>query len=152
MSEEIEKIPDPEIDNTVTEILPLPLAIEQLAPNCIWSLTGDTLEGLEWNDDINLRPSDQDIIAKAQELKAQKPMKRLRQLRDYRLKEVDWVTLRAIRTGEPIPEEWKGYMQALADITETSEPQLVGGQLVGVEWPERPDGIPAGQPPGLIYR
>jgi hypothetical protein len=153
---EIDDYQDPETVDPgegLDEILPLPFAIEKLAPGKVWALEGDSLEGLVWYDDINDKPSDEDIIAKAKEIKAKGPMVRLRQLRDVRLKEVDWVTLRSVRTGEPIPDEWQEYMQALADITETSpNPKFSAGELINVEWPERPDGLPAGLLPGELYR
>lgn len=126
------------------ELLPLPLAIRELAPTSRWSLVGEELTGLVWEDDPTTRPSDEDIIAKAREIKAQAPLALLRRQRDARMREVDWVTLRAVRTGEAIPQEWKDYMQALADITETATPSIVAGVLVGVTWPTRPDGKPAG--------
>lgn len=138
-----------EFDNK--EQLPIAMAIQKLAPNTVWSITGDDYDSLIWESNINDKPSKQAVIEKAREIKANIPMKVLRRQRDARLREVDWVTLRAIRTGEPIPKEWKQYMQALADITETANPILSGGVLSGVEWPQRPDGIPAGLAPGEIY-
>lgn len=132
----------------IKRILPLPQAISTLSPGRAWSLTGDNVSGLNWQDDPAFRPSDAAIIEKAEEIFAQLPFKILRKQRDARMREVDWVTLRSMRTGDPIPNEWKEYMQSLADITETSEPKLVNGLLIGVNWPNRPDGKPAGQPPG----
>lgn len=125
-------------------ILPLIEAIKVLAPNCRWSLEGYDISGLRWEDDPSKRPNDEDIVSKAKEILAEIPMRRLRKERDARMREVDWVTLRAMRTGEPIPQEWQDYMQALADITETADPKLVEGVLIGVDWPVRPDGEPAG--------
>ena len=134
-----------DVPNPGNQFLPVHEALRLLAPNAIWSLEGDDLENLRWESDPSERPHNDEIIAKAQELKAAAPMRMLRRMRDARMKEVDWVTLRAVRTGMPIPMEWQQYMQALADITTTSEPMIVGGQLVNVEWPVRPDGVIAGQ-------
>ena len=135
---------DPVVDNRVTEILPIPQAIKDLAPNCRWSMQGYDVSGIIWEDDLSLRPSDDAILARAKEILAGAPLRVLRRQRDARMREVDWVTLRSMRTGEPIPQEWQDYMQALADITKTQTPKLVQGELVGVEWPVRPDGQPAG--------
>lgn len=126
-------------------ILPLAEALYLLAPNTIWSLEGDDISNLVWESDPSARPSNEAILAKAEEIINEAPMRALRRTRDARLRETDWVTLRAVRTGEPIPQEWQAYMQALADITDTAQPMLVGGELVNVNWPERPDGQPAGQ-------
>ena len=45
----------------------------------------------------------------------------LRQERNRRLTECDWVTLKAYSTGTPVPEEWVTYMQALRDLPSTTE-------------------------------
>lgn len=155
MAEEYEVIPDPEFIDDVGEeldILPLPLAIERLAPGCNWYIRGDSIDGFVWEDDPNKRPQDEDIVSLAREIKAERPMKRLRKERDWRLNEVNWVILRSVRTGEPIPDEWKEYMQTLADLPENCTPRLSNGQLMGVTWPERPDGEPAGVGPGERYK
>jgi len=127
------------------KILPIAEALYLLAPNTNWSVEGDDVDGIKWESDPSLRPTNEAVLAKAQELIDAAPMQAVRRVRDARLREVDWVTLRAMRTGEPIPQEWKDYMQALADITKNSSPRLVSGELFGVTWPVRPDGIAAGQ-------
>ena len=40
----------------------------------------------------------------------------VRKERDTLMQQSDWVTLKSIRTGQEIPQHWKDYMQALADI------------------------------------
>ena len=126
-------------------ILPIAAALSVMCPNNRWSIEGDDLSKLVWNDVPEDRPTDEAIAAKAQELLDAAPLRRLRQLRDERMREVDWVTLKAVRTGEPVPQEWKDYMQALADITDQiGNATLVGREILGVTWPERPDGKPAG--------
>ena len=122
----------------------LPRAVSELAPNCKWSLVGYSYDGLTWEDDLGKKPSKEAVEQKAKEIYEQRPWDMLRRQRDNRMKEVDWVTLRSMRTGEPISDEWKKYMQDLADITSTSTPIIVDGELFGVTWPERPDGKPAG--------
>jgi hypothetical protein len=125
--------------------LPISAALTVLCPNNRWRIEADDISKLTWDDTPEDRPTDEAIIAKAQELLAAAPLRRLRQLRDERMREVDWVTLRAARTGEPIPQDWKDYMQALADITDQADNATISGrQIFGVTWPERPDGKPAG--------
>jgi hypothetical protein len=125
--------------------LPVSMALSVMCPNNRWSIESDDLSKLVWDDDPAARPTNEAILAKAQELVDAAPLRRLRQLRDERLREVDWVTLRAMRTGEPIPQEWKDYMQALADITDqVGNATLSGREIFGINWPERPDGKPAG--------
>ena len=125
--------------------LPIATALGILCPNNKWSIESDDLSTLVWDNAPEDRPTDEEITAKAQELLDAAPLRRLRQLRDERLREVDWVTLRAMRTGEPIPQEWRDYMQALADITDqVGNATLSGREIFGITWPERPDGNPAG--------
>ena len=63
----------------------------------------------------------------------------LREERDFRLAETDWVVTKSTETGEPIPAEWSTYRQALRDLPELSEPELnENRQLSNITWPERP--------------
>jgi hypothetical protein len=69
------------------------------------------------------------------------PMILLRKERTRRLAECDWVTLRAVSTGAPIPEDWATYMQALRNLPDVSTPQLnsVGKlDMESVNWPAPP--------------
>ena len=50
-----------------------------------------------------------------------KLLRRLRQERNKRLVECDWVAIRAFTTDTPVPEEWKTYMQALRDLPANTE-------------------------------
>lgn len=122
------------------ENLPLAQALYILRPNCVWSMEGDSYEGISWQDDPAQKPTKDEVIAKAREILAELPYRRLRAERDLRMKAVDWVTLRSVRTGEPISQEWRAYMQALADITETQTPVLGPDRVLLVTWPIRPDG------------
>ena len=45
----------------------------------------------------------------------------LRQERNRRLAEVDWVAIRAYTTGTPVSEEWVTYMQTLRDLPSVTE-------------------------------
>jgi hypothetical protein len=67
------------------------------------------------------KPSKEAFDAKLQELIDAQPWKELRQERDKRLAECDWVTLKAYSTETPVPEEWKVYMQALRDLPSVTE-------------------------------
>ena len=64
-------------------------------------------------------------------------MKALRFERDKRLKEYDWMTLRAASGGVPLTDEWKAYLQELG-ICRDETPQISNGSLVGITWPTIP--------------
>lgn len=67
------------------------------------------------------KPSKEEFEAKLQELIDAQPLEELRQERNKRLAECDWVTLKAYSTDTPVPEEWKVYMQALRDLPANTE-------------------------------
>ena len=61
--------------------------------------------------------------------------KELRQERNTRLAEVDWVVIRAFSMNTPVTDEWKTYMQALRDLPSTTE------DPANPVWPVRPDEV-----------
>jgi uncharacterized small protein (DUF1192 family) len=46
-------------------------ALITLRPNAQWSLLGNTYDGLEWVDEIQTKPSEDEISQKIEELKAE---------------------------------------------------------------------------------
>ena len=81
------------------------------------------------------KPPKEEFEAKLQELIDAQPWKELRQERNRRLAECDWVVIRATSTDTPVPEEGKGYMQALRDLPSTTE------DPTNPVWPVRPDEV-----------
>ena len=67
------------------------------------------------------KPSKEEFELKFQEIMREYCFKELRQERNRRLAEVDWVTLKAYSTGTPVSEEWVTYMQALRDLPSVTE-------------------------------
>ena len=59
-------------------------------------------------------------------------LNKVRAERDDRLRECDWVAVRAADTGTAMPTEWATYRQALRDITNTAT------SLDDVVWPTKP--------------
>ena len=55
----------------------------------------------------------------------------IRSDRDNRLKDTDWVSIRAADTATPMSAEWAAYRQALRDITTQSDP-------FNITWPTKP--------------
>jgi len=57
--------------------------------------------------------------------------------RDRRLAETDWVVARAYERGEPVPEAWRAYRQALQDLpAQLTDEQVLSGEI---PWPEPPE-------------
>ena len=55
----------------------------------------------------------------------------IRSDRDNRLKDTDWVSIRAADTATPMSAEWASYRQALRDITTQTDP-------FSITWPTKP--------------
>ena len=84
---------------------------------------GDTWESIRLPEGYE-KPSKEVFEAKLQELINAQPWKKLREERNKRLTECDWVTLRSVATDTSIPDEWKVYMQALRDLpANTTDPE-----------------------------
>ena len=81
---------------------------------------GSTYESVVFPEGYE-KPPKEEFEAKLQELIDAQPLKELRQERNKRLAECDWVVIRATSTDTPVPEEWKTYMQALRDLPSVTE-------------------------------
>lgn len=56
----------------------------------------------------------------------------IRLKRDELLKSTDWIVIKHVDLGQPVPQEWSDYRQALRDITEQANfPD-------NVQWPTKP--------------
>ena len=112
-------------------------AIAALRPGEAWSLAGDELT---WHENTT-PPSEEEMLAKLNELIDAEPQRLLRIERDRRLAEVDWVVVRSIAQGTEIPQNYKDYMQALRDLPTHATPKIKENDLMGdldltsVTWP-----------------
>ena len=90
-----------------------------------WSFPNGPIEyeNMVWHDEEIPKPDEESVAKVYEELLREHPWKELRQERNRRLAECDWVVIRATSTDTPIPDEWKTYMQALRDLpTATEDP------------------------------
>ena len=116
-------------------------ALSELKPNAEWTLRGDTYADLEWLDKNQTKPTEEEVNAKIAELEAAEPMKLLREERNRRLAECDWVVTKATELGKTVSENWVGYRQSLRDLPTSASPKLNSiGQLdlTSVSWPTKP--------------
>lgn len=98
-------------------------ALTHLHPTKQWRVRNNTYDGIIWPEDLSERPSREQVENKLQELIDAQPWKELRQERNRRLTECDWVTIRAYSSGTDVHEEWKTYLQALRDLpANTTDP------------------------------
>ena len=118
-------------------------AIIELKPNAVWTLRGDTYDGLEWLDKNQTKPTEEEVNAKISELEKNEPHRLLREERNKRLAECDWVVTKYAEYGYNIPKEWRTYRQALRDLPSISyRPELdeFGNlKMDSVAWPTPPE-------------
>ena len=117
-------------------------ALKALRPNAQWTLGGDSYDNLKWLDKSQTKPTEDEVNAKIAELKAEEPFKLLRQERNRRLAECDWVVTKYAEYGYNIPKEWRTYRQALRDLPSISyRPEMDGDVLKmdSVAWPTPPE-------------
>ena len=70
------------------------------------------------------------------ELRAAYPMRLLREERNQKLAETDWMSFSDSPT---MTDEWKTYRQTLRDLPSTASPTLdEEGNLTNVTWPTKP--------------
>jgi len=112
-------------------------ALLTLRPGASWSLNGETYEGLEWLDENQTKPTEEEITQELENLRAAEPMRRLRVERDRLIAETDWWVL----PDRTPTSEQLAYRQALRDLPSTAAPVLdfttrLG--ISGVTWPVKP--------------
>jgi len=104
-------------------------------------ISGDlSYENIVWNKQIytGTIPTKTEVETKAQALLDGEAMRRLREHRDNLLKETDWVVTKANETGVAESEAWKTYRQKLRDLPASSNPELDGGFIKNVTFPNKP--------------
>ena len=122
---------------TITEALTL------LKPQARWVCRGDTYAGLEWLDKSQTKPTEDEINAKIAELEAAEPFRLLREERNRRLAECDWIVTKNAEYGQNISKEWRAYRQALRDLPSISyRPEIDEYgylKMDSVAWPTPPE-------------
>jgi hypothetical protein len=111
--------------------------------NAVRELVGGALSGPTLGpvsefifNDGQIPPTEEEIQKKLQELQNAEPMRRLREERNRRLMETDYLALKDVfmTTDEEL------YRQHLRDITKGAKPKLdENGNLTNVTWPTKPE-------------
>ena len=90
-------------------------ALQELCPDCEYTVRDGV--DIEWRSDPSLRPSDEEIQKKVDELTAKSPMKELRMRRDMLLSACDYKMVSDYKhTNKQV---WIDYRQALRDLPQT---------------------------------
>ena len=120
---------------TITEALTL------LKPEARWVCRGDTYAGLEWLDETQTKPTEEEINAKISELEVAEPARQVREIRDRLLAESDWTQNRDVVLLNDTT--WKQYRQDLRDLPASASftPKLDSNgnlDMSSVTWPLKP--------------
>ena len=116
-------------------------ALIALKPKAQFILRGDTYAGLEWLDETQIMPTEDEINAKIAELKAAEPARQVREIRDRLLAESDWTQNRDVVLLNDTT--WKQYRQDLRDLPASASftPKLDSNgnlDMSSVTWPLKP--------------
>ena len=118
-------------------------ALSELKPGAEWALRGDTYADLEWLDKLQPKPTEEEVNAKITELEVAEPFRLLREERNRRLAECDWIVTKNAEYGYNISKEWRTYRQALRDLPSiTYKPELTefgSLKMDSVAWPSPPE-------------
>ena len=116
-------------------------AISALHPTAQFTTNNGKIE--EWHSSEITQPTEEEIEVKLAELKVEEPFKLLREERNKRLAECDWIVTKYAEYGYNIPKEWRAYRQALRDLPSISyRPELdkYGNlKMDSVAWPTPPE-------------
>ena len=107
-------------------------------PGCEWTLRGSEIEDLEWFSKDIPKPTKEELLEKWEHVKVKIPWKPLRQERDRRLAEVDWIFTSDYDLSVSDHAVWMAYRKALRDLPSTTE------DPANPVWPEKPP-LPKGE-------
>lgn len=117
-------------------------AILALHPTAQFTTNNDQVE--EWHSSEITQPSLKEIEEKLAELKTAEPFRLLREERNRRLAECDWIVTKNAEYGYNISEDWRLYRQALRDLPSITyhTPELNDNgtlKMDSVAWPTLPE-------------
>ena len=112
-------------------------ALQSLKPAAEWALRGDDYSGLEWLDQSQTKPTEDEVNAKVTELQNAEPYRLLREERDRRLQATDW----RASSDLTISGDWKAHRQDLRDLPAQQTPKLNSDyelDSTSISWPPEP--------------
>ena len=114
-------------------VFTLPEVLVRIRPGAKWKVTDiHDYKTLEWIDENQTKPTLEELTNNHEQLVAAQPLKNLREERNRRLAEVDWVFSGDYKLS---PEEhalWVTYRKTLRELPSTTE------DPANPTWPEKP--------------
>lgn len=112
-------------------------SLMELYPNLSYAMSNNDYDTLIWLDTSVPKPSKETLLQRSQEIINAKPLKDLRQERNKRLAEVDWIFSEDYSIDDDSYQQWLTYRKALRDLPSlTEDPE-------NPVWPEQP-AMPSG--------
>ena len=110
--------------------------ISILRPGEEFVLYGDNYAGLDWRSSTT-KPTETELNNKVSEMNAAEPMRLLREERNKRLAETDWMA----NSDVTLADNWKTYRQQLRDLPASASPKLSSDgslDMSSVTFPTKP--------------
>ncbi len=118
-------------------------ALGVIRPGCQWSCRDSDYDQIVWYSTDQQLPTLAELQAKAIELEAAEPMRVLREIRDWYLKESDWTQVQDLRNirGLEWCSAWDSYRAQLRDLPDSGITPYFDEMnfIQGVVWPTRPN-------------
>lgn len=113
-------------------------SLTEMYPGLGYTMSNNDYDTLIWLDTNVPKPSKQTLLLRGQELINAKPLKKLRQERNRRLAETDWIFSTDYHIPSELRKKWTEYRQKLRDLPSvTTDPEHP-------VWPEKPTVNPSG--------
>ena len=112
-------------------------ALQSLRPGAQWSIDSNEYSTLNWLDESQTKPTEEEVKAKITELNNAEPLRLLRKERNRRLQATDW----RASSDLTISNDWKAHRQDLRDLPDQQTPKLNSdGELdpTSISWPPEP--------------
>jgi hypothetical protein len=109
-----------------------------------WSFPSGAMEyeNMVWHDEEIPKPAKEEVAKVYEELLREHPWKELREERNRRLAEVDWIFSSDYQIEDTLYKEWLAYRRALRDLPSATE------DPANPVWPEKPE-TPTGKTEGI---
>lgn len=113
-------------------------SLTEMYPGLGYTMSNNDYDTLIWLDTNVPKPSKQTLLLRGQEIINAKPLKKLRQERNQRLAETDWIFSTDYHIPSELRKKWTEYRQKLRDLPSvTTDPEHP-------VWPEKPTVNPSG--------
>jgi hypothetical protein len=124
------------------KMIGIPEALNILAPGANWVVRDNSYEGIDWQSEDIVLPSQEAVEEKIAYLESIEAITVIREIRDWYLQQCDWTQAQDVRSikGEEWCSQWDEYRQTLRDLPgNTVDPYFDEfDRIQNVTFPEKP--------------